>query len=259
MSSLPGTQALTRAFLLLRLIARSAAGGLPLSELADAAGLARPTAHRLLKLLTEEGMVEQDAASRRYRMGPLAFEFGLLAPRPTALVELCRPALKRVALETEDTAYLTMRSGIDGVCIDRIEGSHPIRALTIDVGGRRPLGVGATGLALLGALPEDEAEAILERNAGDYRRYGRLTEREVRENLVEARQTGFGYSVERITLGVSGIGIVIPNLSGTPFVGISVASITSRIIGERQDFIEDVLKRESKALARTLSSWPDPA
>lgn len=254
-----GAQSLARAFLLLRVVARSGSTGATLGELAGAAKLARPTAHRLLKMLVAEGMLEQDFQARRYRMGPLAFEFGLLAPPPTRLIEACHPALKRIAMETEDTVYLTMRSGIDGVCIARIEASYPIRALTIDVGGRRPLGVGAAGLAMLAALSPEEAEATLLRNTGDFQRYGGLTEHEVRENMAEARQTGFGYSVERITPGVSGIGIAVPALSAPPHVGVSVASITGRIIGERQAFIEEVLRREAGWLGQTLdNALPQP-
>jgi len=250
---LAGAQSLGRAILLLRLVARSGAPGATMAELATSAELPRPTAHRMLKMLVAEGMLEQEQRTRRYRMGPLAFELGLLAPSPTPLISACRGTLKKIAAETEDTVYLTMRSGIDGVCIDRIEASHAIRALTIDVGGRRPLGVGATGIALLAALPPGEAEAALARNVADFKRYGRLTEQNVRENMEEARQTGFGYSVERITPGVSGIGIAIPNANGTPFVGISIASITARIVGERQAFLEALLQREASSLATQLA------
>ncbi|MFG1229968.1 IclR family transcriptional regulator [Xanthobacter wiegelii] len=252
-SPFSGAQSLGRAMLLLRLIARSGAAGASMAELAASADLPRPTAHRMLKMLVAEGMLEQEPQTRRYRMGPLAFELGLLAPSPTPLISACRGTLKTIAAETEDTIYLTMRSGIDGVCIDRIEASHAIRALTIDIGGRRPLGVGATGIALLAALPPGEAEAALMRNAADFKRYGRLTEQNVRENLEEARQTGFGYSVERITPGVSGIGIAIPNPNGTPYVGISVASITARIVGERQAVLEALLEREAASLAIHLA------
>ncbi|MEW6256490.1 MAG: IclR family transcriptional regulator [Pseudomonadota bacterium] len=252
-TSLMGAQSLGRAILLLRLIARSGGAGATMAELAASAELRRPTAHRMLKLLVAEGMLEQEQRTRRYRMGPLVFELGLLAPSPTPLISACRSTLKRIAAETEDTVYLTLRSGIDGVCIDRVEASHAIRALTIDIGGRRPLGVGATGIALLAALPPDEAEAALMRNSADFKRYGRLTEQNVRENMEEARQSGFGYSVERITQGVSGIGIAIPNANGTPFVGISIASITARIVGDRQAFLEALLHREAATLATQLS------
>jgi DNA-binding IclR family transcriptional regulator len=251
-----GAQALERAFFLLRLVARAAFEGAALTDLAAGSELPRPTARRLLKALVKEGMLGQDAQTRRYRIGPLAYELGLLASPPTHLLATCQPILRRIAAVTEDTVYLTLRSSIDGVCIGRIEASHAIRTLTIDVGGRRPLGVGATGLALLAALPEAEADLILRRNARDYRRYGGLSPQAVRENLEEARRSGFGYSVERITPGVSGIGVAIPNLRGAPFVGVSVASITARIIGPRQNFIQDLLKREAEALGGLLAADP---
>jgi DNA-binding IclR family transcriptional regulator len=46
-----------------------------------------------------------------------------------------------------DTVFLIIRSGNDCMCVDRIEDRYPIRALTIDGGVSRPLGIGAGSLA----------------------------------------------------------------------------------------------------------------
>ena len=48
------------------------------------------------------------------------------------------------------------------ICSARALGDYPIKALTLDVGIRRPLGVGAGGLAILCALPEAEADEIID-------------------------------------------------------------------------------------------------
>lgn len=45
--------------------------------------------------------------------------------------------MDRLQAETQDTCYLTLRSGFDAVCLDRREGLSPIRVLTLDVGSRR--------------------------------------------------------------------------------------------------------------------------
>src|SRR5690606_31297222 len=80
------------------------------------------------------------------------------------IAELARPALIRLARETGDTVFLSVREGLDAICLERQVGSYPIKTLTLDVGDRRPLGVGAGSLALLAFLPEAEIAEIIASN-----------------------------------------------------------------------------------------------
>jgi len=52
------------------LVAAQAPNGIRLVDLALQMGLERPTAHRLLKALMQEGMLVQQAGTRRYSLGP---------------------------------------------------------------------------------------------------------------------------------------------------------------------------------------------
>lgn len=92
--------------------------------------------------------------ARRYFLGHLIFELGLAASSNFNLRDIRQSSLMRLADRTGDAVFLTIRSGYDTVCIDRKEGSFSIRALTLGVGTRRSLGVGAGGLALLMSLPD---------------------------------------------------------------------------------------------------------
>ena len=60
-------------------MASQAPQGVRLVDLSLQMGLERPTAHRLLKTLTLEGMLVQDGKTRRYSLGPLLFELGISA------------------------------------------------------------------------------------------------------------------------------------------------------------------------------------
>ncbi|MBX3509552.1 MAG: helix-turn-helix domain-containing protein, partial [Hyphomonadaceae bacterium] len=63
--------------MLLRLMTRRGAQGWRLSEITKASNLPHPTTSRLLKCLVDEGLVVRDAATKRYRLGPLNYELGL--------------------------------------------------------------------------------------------------------------------------------------------------------------------------------------
>ncbi len=50
--------------------------------------------------------------------------------------------------------------------IDRRIGTTPARAMPLNVGMPRPLGVGATGfMAILGAMPDKEVQRFIDNNA----------------------------------------------------------------------------------------------
>ncbi len=59
----------------------------------------------MLKALVAEGMVSRDDRARRYRLGTLVFELGLVAAPQFNLRELCAASLQRLAEATGDTAF----------------------------------------------------------------------------------------------------------------------------------------------------------
>lgn len=156
---------------MLRLLATAGRYGLALTQLSEAAKLPHSTAHRLLRRLIAGRMVVQRESNKRYVLGPLAFEPGLAATQIYDLREPCRPILMRLPGEIGDTVYLTVRSGNESVCEDRYEGPSTIRVITLEVDSRRPLGLGAGGLAILSAMPEEEREhaiaSIAQRHSDD--------------------------------------------------------------------------------------------
>jgi DNA-binding IclR family transcriptional regulator len=249
-----GTQSVHRVALLLRTIASTDQKGCRLIDLARQTSLERPTVHRLLKGLMKEGLVRQDPATRRYDLGHLVYELGLAAVPRFDLRQLCEPALSRIADRTGDTVFLSTRSGYDAVCLDRKEGSFPIRTLTVDVGNRRPLGVGAGGGALLMALPDAEVEEILAANARHFSRYANLKVPDIRAMIERARNIGYMFNDRQVTPGAMSIGLSITDPQGRPIAAISIGAITSRMEARRRQELVAVLRREVKELERRIQT-----
>lgn len=63
-----GVGAVSRLFAVLRSLGDTVEGGERVTQLAQRIGLSQPTTHRLLRSLMDEGMVEQDVRSKRYRL-----------------------------------------------------------------------------------------------------------------------------------------------------------------------------------------------
>lgn len=244
-----GVQSIRRATQILTAIARRSPTGIGLADLSRRTELPHPTARRILQCLIEDQLVAQDEKTKRYLLGPLVFELGLCAPHQSALIRRARPSLERLGSATGDTIYLMARSGIDAVCLDRIEGTFPIRVVTTGIGDRRPLGVGAVGLAILARLEETEIATILRENEHEYARYG-LEQKDLHDAIWASRQRGYGFSNGLLTAGIGGIGLCIFSPSGSPIAGISIASVTSRIVGARLDELLSLLKHEIEIISR---------
>lgn len=244
-----GTQAIARAIEVVRQVASAQGEGLRLADLARSTGLSAPTAHRIAAALVDGGLLRKDAVERRYRLGDFAIGLGLLSDPMMRLREACRPFLSRLAQETGDTAFLVLRSGADAVCVDRVEGSFPIRALTLDVGSCRPLGVGAAGLAILSSLGADERAAVYAQRREAVYGFERLAVGELERLAGAAHQRGYAVSSGVVLPGVIGVGRVL-RLPGTALAALSVAAISQRLDAARIEAVAALLAREVAGIER---------
>jgi len=236
-----GTQAVKRSVALLKLLARGGFEGYRLIDLALYTGLPHPTVRRILKCLIDERMVVQNQSTKRYVLGPLNFELGLATNNDLSIKRYFRPQLEKLAQHSGDTVYLSVRSGADAVCIDRVEGHSPIRAITLEIGGRRPLSFGASGQALMSHLSDAEIQEILAKNAIDIQNHPSLTNESLFKSIQQARKQGYSLINDTTIHGVSAIGIYVlkPDL---PIVSISLAMVRERLTASRAKQLFQLLK-----------------
>lgn len=249
-----GAQSIHRATAILRAVASRGRDGARLVDVARQCELDKSTAHRILKCLAADGMVSHDPDTRCYLLGELAFELGLVAVPKFNMRQLCEPALLRLAKRTGDTVFLSVRSGLDSVCMDRKEGSFPIKVFTLDVGTRRPLGMGADGLALLLPLADDEATEIVRSNARRIADHGNLKASAVLDMLKRSRALGFALNDRHTASEAIALGLAITRPHGGAYGAISIGAIASRMSPERVREVAALLKTEVRALEKALSS-----
>ncbi len=247
-----GTQTVKRAIRALKLVAAHPAPGIRLVDFAEQMGLEHPTAHRLLKSLTEEGMLTQDPKSRRYSLGALVFELGLAAAHQFNLRDICQPVLSALSQATGDTSFLFIRSANDAVCIARSVGTYAIQTPAVPVGARQPLGVNAGGLALLSTLPYAEVTEII--NAVEHRlsAYGDLDAGQLLDHWRRASLAGYALIGNFAAPGVTAVGLPVLNENGTPIAAISVAAISTRMVESRVADILPLLQHAARELTGLL-------
>ena len=246
-----GTQSIERVVAMLRVVASRGRSGMRLSDVMAASGLPTSTCFRMLQRLEIEGLVERHPVTRKYFLGPLLYEFGLLARPRYQLAMRCESALTELAEHTQDTVYLSERRGLEAVCTARVLGDYPIKALTLDIGIRRPLGVGAGGLAILCAMPEAEAEELIEANAQRYEKLSTLDPVRVRVAIREGRERGFAFLDGPVFPGTAAIGVAFP--AGNPIAAISVAAISARLDESRRLEVAAQLQQQVRRLTQMLT------
>ncbi|SHJ90271.1 DNA-binding transcriptional regulator, IclR family [Roseomonas rosea] len=205
--------------------------------------------------MLREGLLERDEATRAFRLGPLLYEFGLAATPRVDIRRFCAPSLDRLAASIGDTAYLNCRSGADALCLDRREGGADVRPMPVEVGNRRPLGMGSGALAVLASLPSEEVDAVLAHNAGRYRRYGMTPER-VRASVEATRARGFAVTSGRVVARFRGVAVAIGNGVGGIPVALSVIATEDRLDVRRIEKVVLLLQREERSLRSILGAEP---
>jgi len=252
-----GTQSIERVVAMLRVVASRGRSGMRLNDVATASGLPTSTCYRMLQRLEVEGLLERHPVTRKYLLGPLLHELGMLARPRLQLAAHCEPVLAQIADETHDTVYLSERRGLEAVCSARALGDYPIKALTLDVGIRRPLGVGAGGLAILCALPPDEADEIVDANAARYAKLSTLEPAEVKAAVAEGRVRGWAFLDSPVFTGTAAVGVALPGEH--PVAALSVAAISSRLDEARRAEVGAALQRHARRLGRLLAGLASAA
>lgn len=244
-----------RAFAILRALAATQTTGGRITHIAKAIGLTQATTHRLLQSLVAEHMVEQDAATKRYRLSIDFFALAAQAGNSMDLRGLCRPAMLRLCASLGDTIFLLVRSGFDAVCLDRSEGPFPIRSFTGDIGGRVALGMGQGGMAILAFLPEAEREEVIRYNLPRVREFGVYDEVYLRTEIERVRELGYAGRNTNLLDGMAGVGVPVFDREGRAVAALSVGTLSSRLTPDRLPTVADLLKREAKAIGLQINPF----
>jgi DNA-binding IclR family transcriptional regulator len=253
----PGAQAIRRALAVLRILATGREKGVPLREVVQSTGLTRPTAHRIIHVLIEEGIVERTDKSGRYAIGRQVPELALARQSRSPLLAAAEPWLSSISDRLGDTLFLTVRTGLDTLCVARRIGGYPIQVLSIEVGARRPLGVSSAGIAILAALPAAEARRIVAENHVRFVGYP-ATAATALEQIAATRLRGYCLHHTGLVQGTKAISTTIRAPDGQPAAAITIAAVRGRLGPRREDEIVEVLRHASRAIEETLRQQASP-
>jgi DNA-binding IclR family transcriptional regulator len=234
---------------ILRVLAQNSP--LRLTEIAEATSLNKATTLRILGSLIEEGFVSRVTGAKAYELGQEARVMTVGARRTVDIAELAQPSLLRLSEKSADTALLSVRSGVEALYLARSVGSHPLQPNYLQIGSRRPLGVGAGSLALMVWLQDAEIEAIIEVIVPRLAKSPRITPKYLRERIGAARKHGHTVLLDAAFPGMGGVGVPVRDDTGQVVAALSVGASSDRI-RRRETELAEMLKKEALVLSRAI-------
>ncbi|MFJ8666883.1 IclR family transcriptional regulator [Streptomyces sp. NPDC093600] len=246
-------QSLERAAAMLRLLA----GGerrLGLSDIASSLGLAKGTAHGILRTLQAEGFVEQDAASGRYQLGAELLRLGnsyldVHELRARALV--WTDDLARSSGESVHLGVLHQQGVLIVHHVFRPDDSRQV----LEVGAMQPLHSTALGKVISAYDPVAHSEAMdVPREAFTPRTVTDLEEFETLLDLTRAR--GWAADMEETWEGVASVAAPIHDRRRMPVGAVAITGAVERVCGDgelRSELIAAV-RDCARAVSRDLGA-----
>jgi IclR family acetate operon transcriptional repressor len=184
-----------------------AGGRVGLSDLAERAGIPKPTVHRLVRTLAALGYVRQEP-SRDYALGPRLMR---LVDASSRLLGLwATPHLQQVVDELGESANLSMLDGDRIVEVSQAAGRHSMRMVS-EVGGRALPHCTASGKAMLAEFPAEQALAIVRRTGMPQYTPATITDPTAfAAELDRVRAQGYATDDEEQELGVRCVAVAVP-------------------------------------------------
>jgi DNA-binding IclR family transcriptional regulator len=196
--------------------------------------LKKTVVHRALTGLVRHGLASFDKSVSRYFLGDRIFGWMEKAKERFGLAERIKPYMRSLADDVEDTSIFCIMRGDDMICYARAEGNFPIRSLTLNLGARRPLGIGSGGVAIAAFLPKQRlAELIVTRR--EERLYFGIDDDRLLRNIKETRRLGYSLHEGLFAKDMAGLGVPVRNTKGEVVAAVSISALRSRIEAERLD------------------------
>jgi IclR family acetate operon transcriptional repressor len=183
------------------------------TEIIESLGLPKPTVHRILSQLEEEGYLQREPVKKRYLPGPRARELVLSGMSNDALGAPRHSILQALSDEIEETCNCTMLDGDKTVYFDRVEANWPLR-IQLPVGSRLPLHCTASGKLFLAHMKPRLRQRLI--TAAPLKRY---TNRSITDpdlllaEIKKIKSDGVGVDDEELMDGMVALAVPIFNAS----------------------------------------------
>jgi IclR family KDG regulon transcriptional repressor len=218
------------------------------SEIAQATGLHKATAHRIMMTLLNGGFLERTPDGEKFRLGLRMVELGLGALRDLDLRQAAFPYMQQLVERFNETCDLGI---FDRGRVLYVEVVHSEHSLTIAarVGRHLPTYCTASGRVFLAFLPPAVVEPILNGPLMACTAKTITSPVKLREELEATRQRGYALDDEEFEEGIRAVSAPIWDIDGNVIAALSMPGPSNRITPERIPEIAQALVEAAEAVS----------
>lgn len=198
-----------------------------LSDLARKADLDKATARRLLVALAAHRLVEQEPASRRYRLGAGLTRLARIRDAQLPLVAVAVPILRELSQQTGETVHLSEYSA-GALLTIHVDLSSKANRVNVNVGQILPLHGTASGIALLAFARNEIRRDCLETPLTAFTPHTMTDAEKLRQAVQVAARRGYSRSAQGYEEGVHSVAAPVLGSDGYPIGTVAIASPVSR-------------------------------
>jgi IclR family transcriptional regulator, pca regulon regulatory protein len=222
-----------------------------LTEIAAAAGLARPTARRLLLTLAELGFVRLDHGS--FTLTPKVLRLGMSYVGSLGLWDIARPHMEALVSQTGESSSMAQLDGSDIVYVARVSVPKII-TLRVVIGTRFPALQTSQGKILLAALDGGALSATLaEPSRSGLPPFLPRDRADVEDELRAVRARGWALADEELAPGIRSVAVPVRDGDGVVRAAMNVTVHAAETSVDT--LINDHLPRLLRTAGEVSADW----
>ncbi|OEV05362.1 IclR family transcriptional regulator [Streptomyces oceani] len=219
-------QSVDRAVTILGLLARHEELGA--TDLAEELGVHKSTAFRLALALEQRGLVEQAADRGKYRLAHGIVRLGGAASAQLDITRESRRVCRDLAEELGEGVNLAVIDGTEAIHVSQVRGLGSISAYNW-VGQQTPLHATSSGKVLLAYEPVATVDAVLARGLERFTGHTLAGAAELRAELAEVRERGWGSTAEEYEVGLNAIACPVHGVGDAVVAALSISGPSYRL------------------------------
>lgn len=198
-------------------------GDVGLSDVARLAELDKATARRLLVEMEKHGFIEQDAETRKYRIGSAPVRLARIREARYPFAAIAAPFLKALAEDVSETVHLSEFSG-GRLSTVHVEDGPLAHRVIVRIGTVLPFHATASGLAFMAFRPAAEIAAALAAPLEKFSRHTIVDPEQIRAMLRDTAARGFSISRQGLDDGVTSAAAPVIAPNGSPVGTVAIAA-----------------------------------
>jgi len=241
----PGTLTLARGLDILRAVGRGATN---LNEVAEAAGIGKSAAQRMVKLLVQRGFLRSTHGTD-FSLGPALIELGFHALYQSPVPVIAKPILEELARKYQDTVHLAVEDESQVLYVDKVPGTRGAQ-MRSRVGQRMPLSRTGIGKALLLDTP-DRWESTFD-SESPIEQATHQTKTSFLNRMKSYAAEGIALDLEDNEPGIRCVAAPIRDGSGQIIAAISMSATNPYMPDERMAALKSVMGSTAAQISRKL-------